>query len=108
MPSRAKMALATWLVFGTASAALAESNNGANHRGPVVWSRTTDYARSPSTQGRSAGSIVTPGSTSRHRDELEHCSFERSYLKSPRFCVMHTADVSLGVMPRFDSVGNHD
>ena len=41
MPSRAKMALATWLVFGTASAALAESNNGANHRGPVVWSRTT-------------------------------------------------------------------
>ena len=35
------MALATWLVFGTASAALAESNNGANHRGPVVWGRTT-------------------------------------------------------------------
>ena len=45
---------------------------------------------------------------SRHRDGLEHCSFERSYLKSPRFCVMHTADISLGVIPRFDSVGNHD
>jgi hypothetical protein len=41
MPSKAKMALATLLVFGSASAALAESNNGANHRGPVVWGRTT-------------------------------------------------------------------
>ena len=36
MPSKAKIALATLLVFGSASAALAESNNGANHRGPVV------------------------------------------------------------------------
>jgi hypothetical protein len=41
MPSKAKIALATLLVFGSASAALAESNNGANHRGPVVWGRTT-------------------------------------------------------------------
>src|SRR5262245_40171412 len=60
------------------------------------------------TQGHSAGSIVTPGSTSQHRDELERCSFERSYLKSPLFCVIHTDDVGLSVMPRFDSVGNHD
>src|SRR5262245_1163290 len=79
-----------------------QSTSSANH------SYDDGAAHCPSTQGHSAGSIVTPGSTSQHRDELERCSFERSYLKSPRFCVMRTADVSLGVMPRFDSVGNHD
>ena len=39
MTSKAKLALATLL--GSASAVLAESNNGTNHRGPVVWGRTS-------------------------------------------------------------------
>jgi hypothetical protein len=38
MPNRAKLALATLLVFG---AALAESNYGTNHRGIVVRGRTS-------------------------------------------------------------------
>ena len=41
MPKKAILALATLIVFGSASAALAESNNGTNHRGPVVWGRTS-------------------------------------------------------------------
>jgi hypothetical protein len=41
MPSKAKLAFATLLVFGSASAVLAESNNGTNHRGPVVRGRTS-------------------------------------------------------------------
>ena len=36
MPKKAILALATLIVFGSASAALAESNNGTNHRGAVV------------------------------------------------------------------------
>jgi len=41
MTSKAKLALATLLAFGSASAVLAESNNGTNHRGPVVRGRTS-------------------------------------------------------------------
>ena len=41
MPKKAILALATLIVFGSASAALAESNNGTNHRGPVVRGRTS-------------------------------------------------------------------
>ena len=40
MPTKTKMALAALLVFGSTSAALAESSRGASHRGPVVRSRT--------------------------------------------------------------------
>jgi hypothetical protein len=40
MPSKDKLAIAILLVFGSASAFLAESNNGSNHRGPVVWGNT--------------------------------------------------------------------
>ena len=35
-------------------------------------------------------------------------SFERSYLNVLRSLVMHNADISLGVISRFDSVGHHD
>ena len=41
MPKKAILALATLIVFGSASAVLAESNNGTNHRSPVVWGRTS-------------------------------------------------------------------
>jgi len=41
MPKKAILALATLIVFGSASAALAESNNGTNYRGPVVRGRTS-------------------------------------------------------------------
>ena len=41
MPKKAILALATLIVFGSASAALAESNNATNHRGPVVRGRTS-------------------------------------------------------------------
>ena len=41
MPKKAILALATLIVFGSTSAALAESNNGTNHRGPVVRGRTS-------------------------------------------------------------------
>ena len=41
MPIKTKLALAALLAFGSASAVLAESNNGTNHRGPVAWARTS-------------------------------------------------------------------
>ena len=41
MPKKAILDLATLIVFGSTSAALAESNNGTNHRGPVVRGRTS-------------------------------------------------------------------
>ena len=41
MPIKTKLALATLLVFDSASAALAESNIGTNHRGPFVRGRTS-------------------------------------------------------------------
>ena len=41
MPINTKLALATLLVFDSASAALAESNIGTNHRGPFVRGRTS-------------------------------------------------------------------
>ena len=59
MPSKAKMALATLLVFGSASAALAESNNGTNHRGPVVWGRTTPtMLERPAPSARNANAMI--------------------------------------------------
>ncbi len=41
MLTKTKMALATLLGFGSASAVLADSNNWTNHRGPVGRGRTS-------------------------------------------------------------------